>query len=146
MDDLIKVLQASFAPCVLISGLGLLLLTIANRLARPVDRIRLLCREMERASEQEKPALREQIRILYKRSRLLQASIALITASIFFVSALVFLLFSAYIFNVHLEFLVKLFFMVSLICLMAALLFFLQDIRWVLNSIKVEIRRHLHEP
>ena len=141
MDDLIRVLQASFAPCVLISGLGLLLLTLTNRIAKPIERIRLLCRELERAQEKETPALREQVRILYRRARLLQASIALLVASIFFVSVLMFMLFSAFVFHVPVEFLVKLLFMASLVCLMTALLFFMMDVRMALNSIKVEINR-----
>ena len=141
MDELIKVLQASFAPCVLISGLGLLLLTLANRLARPIDRIRLLCRELERASSQERGALEEQILTLYRRSRFLQFSMALVTASIFLVSAIILALFSAYIFDVNLALLVKLLFAVSLFCLMVALFLFLLDLRFVLNSIRLEIDR-----
>ena len=143
MENLISVLQASFAPCVLISGLGLLLLTMSNRLARPIDRIRLLCHDLKGSSGKEKMVLREQIEILYKRCRLLQISIALVTASVFFTSVIVLVLFSAYIFNIHPELLVKFFFIVSLISLIASLLFFMLDIRLVLNSLKIEIRRHL---
>jgi len=142
---LIKVLQASFAPCVLISGLGLLLLTLANRLARPIDRIRILCREAERASHEEAPVLKEQILTLYRRSRLLQFSMALVTASMFFVSAIILILFSAYTFNVDLALWVKLFFVASLFCFMVALLLLLLDLRIVLNSIRIEISHSLEE-
>ncbi len=38
--DFVQVLQASIAPCVMISGVGLLLLSFSNRLSRPLDRVR----------------------------------------------------------------------------------------------------------
>jgi len=142
VDDLIKVLQASFAPCVLISGLGLVLLTMTNRLARPIDRIRLLCQDLKGSSGEDKKMLQEQVAIFYKRCRILQTAIALITASIFFASVIVLVLFSAYILHINPEVLVKLFFIASLISLIASLLFFMLDIRLTLNSIKIEVRRH----
>ena len=40
--DLVRVIQAATAPVVLISAVGLLLLVLSNRLARIVDRTRLL--------------------------------------------------------------------------------------------------------
>ena len=141
MDDLIKVLQASFAPCVLISGLGLLLLTLANRLGRPLDRIRILCRELEHAPREEKKALQEQIQILYKRSRFLQFSLALVTLSMFFVSTIILTLFGAFTLHVDLVLLIKLFFAMSILCLMASLFFFFLDIQFVLNSIRLQITR-----
>ncbi|MFH1857550.1 MAG: DUF2721 domain-containing protein [Candidatus Omnitrophota bacterium] len=143
MENVVGVLQASFAPCVLVSGLGLLLLTMSNRLSRPIDRIRQLCRELETTSDKEIPSLQEQIRILYKQCRLLRASIAFITISIFFAATIIFLLFFSYRFGIHLEFLVEAAFAASLISLIASLVFFLLDIRLSLNSVKMEIERHL---
>ncbi len=142
IDSLIRIMQASVAPCVLISGIGLVLLSVANRLARPIDRIRLLCRELKGATQEEKPILREQIAILYKRCRLLQISTALATASIILVSAIILMLFSIFIFNVQLETLVELFFAGSIISLIVSLLFFILDIREALHSVKIEMDRY----
>ena len=143
IDNLIKVLQASIAPCVLVSGLALLLLSMTNRLARPIDRIRLLSGELKRASKEDGLSLREQIKILYKRCRLLQTSITFTTVSILFVSLIILMLFSTYIFNIHLELLVEIFFMGSLICLIVAVIYFIWDIRFSLHSVKIEIDKHI---
>lgn len=142
IDNLIRIMQLSIAPCVLISGAGLLLLSMVNRLARPIDRIRLLCKELKAASEKEIPLLKEQISILYKRCVLLQASIALVTASIIWVSLLILILFSVFIFNLYPEKTIEFFFALGLICLILSLLFFLLDIRVALRSLKIEINRY----
>jgi len=142
MDSLIKILQASFAPCVLISGLGLLLLVLTNRLARPIDRIRLLCKELTALSGHDKQTVQDQVMILYQRCRLLQASIALTTLSIFFASVIVFVLFFTYILEVQSGILVKFFFAASLLSLISSLLCFMLDVRLSLHSVKMEVDRH----
>ena len=44
--QLIPVLQTAIGPTILISGVGLLLLTMTNRLARTIDRTRAVAREL----------------------------------------------------------------------------------------------------
>jgi len=43
----VQILTASIAPVIVISGIGLLLLSITNRYGRAIDRVRLLARELE---------------------------------------------------------------------------------------------------
>ncbi|MCA9398146.1 MAG: DUF2721 domain-containing protein [Candidatus Omnitrophica bacterium] len=143
IENLIKVLQASIAPCVLISGLGLLLLSISNRFVRPIDRIRQLCHAIKDAPPEDQNIIRERLQIYYTRCRLLRVSIALIVASIFFVSLMMVMLFTNLVFHVQLVFLIKLVFIGMLGCLVAALIFFLLDIRLTLHSIKKDVDKHL---
>src|ERR1017187_2945916 len=42
----VQILTASIAPVIVISGVGLLLLSITNRYGRAIDRARLLAREL----------------------------------------------------------------------------------------------------
>ena len=44
LAEIIPVLQVSIGPVILISGVGLLLLTMTNRLGRAIDRARQLAR------------------------------------------------------------------------------------------------------
>jgi hypothetical protein len=46
LTELIPVLQMAIGPVILISGVGLLLLSMTNRLGRVIDRARLLYREL----------------------------------------------------------------------------------------------------
>ena len=73
LNELIPALQVAVAPVILISGVGLLLLSLTNRFGRTVDRSRLLLRDMREASESDRARLASQVKILYRRARLVQA-------------------------------------------------------------------------
>jgi len=140
VDGLIKVLQASIAPCVLISGAGLLLLSMTNRLSRPIDRIRLLCADSRKAPSDVRPIIREQIDILYRRCQFLRVAILLAGVSISFVSLIILMLFVSYTLDIQLVYLIEFSFLASLICLILSLVFFLTDVNLSLQSIKIEIK------
>ncbi len=141
--DLVDILTASIAPFLLISGTGLLLLSMTNRLARPLDLIRRLLGEAATAQGRTRRMLSEQIRILHHRCRLMRTAIALAVASILCISVMVLVLFYSFLFDLSSPFLVESLFTASLICLFSSLLFFLWDIRIMLNTLKIEIDRHL---
>ncbi len=46
-SSVIQILTASIAPVIVISGIGLLLLSITNRYGRAIDRARLIMRELQ---------------------------------------------------------------------------------------------------
>ena len=81
-NSLIPFLQACITPVALISGVGLLILTLTNRLARVVDKIRSLCKEFDEETIKRKEAKLIQTEILYKRAKIIRTSITLITCSI----------------------------------------------------------------
>ena len=140
MDDLIKILQASVAPTVLISGAGLILLTMTNRLARTIDRIRLLTNEHKSAPHPEAAKLLQQIKILYKRCQLLQIAVVLTMGSIICVSTVILMLFSSLAFNLNFLIMIKIVFALGLVSLISALVYFLCDIKLSLHSVTIEIQ------
>ena len=142
IDDLIHILQGSIAPCILISGVGLLHLAMTNRLGRASDRIRALCREIDTAPQKEIENIKQQIAIFYRRCKYLQTAIFLAATSIFCISLVVLMLFFTFIFNWSIIPTIKLFFGLSLMCLVASLACFLFDIRATLNSLKLEIEKY----
>ncbi len=70
--EFIKFLQACITPVALISGVGLLLLTITNRLGRTIDRTRHLVAELNSGEVKRRQVIETEIKILYKRSRYLR--------------------------------------------------------------------------
>jgi hypothetical protein len=70
MAELISVLQMAIGPVVLISGVGLLILSLTNRLGRVIDRGRTLAAEMRDANEPKHPKITDQLHILSLRSDL----------------------------------------------------------------------------
>jgi hypothetical protein len=145
IEYLSRILQASIGPSIFISGAGLLLLSMTNRLGRSIDRIRTLIKELENIPEKEFAPLELQIRILYRRCHLLRSAIGLATASIFFLCLIMLLLFSAFLLDAPLEHAVEILFAAGVISLLLSLVFFLMDIRLTLNSLRIEIEGHLHE-
>jgi len=75
-------LKACITPVALISGVGLILLTVANRLGRVIDRIRILVNEIDRDDVKRRDEKVREIRILFLRGRYLRSSIALIMVSV----------------------------------------------------------------
>ncbi|MDE1920593.1 MAG: DUF2721 domain-containing protein [Candidatus Omnitrophica bacterium] len=138
--QLVQALQASIAPCVLISGDGLLLLSMSNRLSRPIERIRYLCDQIKAHPHKDHQATREQIEILYTRSKLLRSAIGCLICSIAFISSIVLLLFLGTFYNWPFNAFIGILFVLSLVFLLVSTAFFLMDIHWALDSLKIEIR------
>ena len=124
IDSLTKILQASIAPVVLISGVGLILLTMTNRLGRSIDRARHLCAAYDSAPTVAMPFLKQQIDILYARCQMLRIAIALASLCVVCVSVIVLALFSTYVFGVDLAGFVESVFAAGLISLIASMIYF----------------------
>ena len=141
IENFIQSLQAAIAPCIFISGLGLLLLTMTNRLGRAIDRIRHFTDEIKSASAGDIPALKQQVMILYRRAWCLQVAIGLISISLLCVALIMLMLFTTLAFNFQLVFSFKLLFVISLVSFILSLLFFFVDVSLTLASIRIEIKK-----
>jgi hypothetical protein len=81
LSELIPILQISIGPVILISGIGLLLLTISNRLGRTIDRARILQKELPLGGSSDARRTRAQLQILWHRADHIRQSIILSTVS-----------------------------------------------------------------
>ena len=105
-SSVVQILTASIAPVIVISGVGLVLLSITNRYGRTIDRARALMEELGHndPSSARVKHLEEQLRHTHQRARLLRASMTLASASIFFVSLMVVSLFLEQVLVLHRDF------------------------------------------
>ncbi|HXW11063.1 MAG TPA: DUF2721 domain-containing protein, partial [Steroidobacteraceae bacterium] len=92
-EHILEVIQAAIAPVVLISGVGLLLLTLSGRLGRIVDRTRIVASERNAASGAERAHLDRQLGVLGHRARLVRLALALSASSVAVSGLLITLLF-----------------------------------------------------
>lgn len=138
--NLIELMQSAISPIVLISGVGLLLLSITNRLGRAIDRSRFLVQEIEAGNDTEKKHV--QIRILYRRSRILRASITSISLTILFASLMILLLFLGYFTQWDVSIFFTIFFVLAILGLIIAIILFLMDITASLKALKINIKDH----
>ena len=139
VDALLRVLQTAIGPVILISGAGLLLLTMTNRLGRVVDRSRSLARRLQDPSDGDNMATRAQLKILVQRTRLLRRAIALASYSVLLVAILVIVLFATVFFRTGVVWIVTALFIACMGCLIASLIAFIRDVNMSLAALKLEV-------
>lgn len=137
LESLIKVLQASISPVAMISGVGLLLLSLTNRFGRVTDRLRELVGE--RRAGQGTPRIDNQIEIFHRRARIVRSAISASVGCMFMASLMVLLLFVMALFHFRAHLVVLMFFAVSIAFLIASLTFFLLDMRLSLRAVEEEL-------
>ena len=139
LPNLIPVIQTAVGPVILISGVGLLLLSLTNHLGRIVDRSRLLVRELSAATAGEQRYLFAQLTILYRRAKILRLAIILSTASVLLAGLLVISLFLAALLNLEAALPVALCFILCMAALIASLLAFLRELQMSLRALHMEL-------
>ena len=140
MAEMIPVLQTAIGPVILISGIGLLLLSMTNRLGRAIDRARILSAELPRADEAGRARLERQLGILWARARIIRLSISLAAISALCAALLVIVLFVSALLSAGSAWLVVALFVACMGCLIAALVVFLHDINRSLAALKLELQ------
>jgi hypothetical protein len=119
LQELIPMLQVAIGPSILISGVGLLLLTMTNRLGRAIDRARHLATLLKDAGEENRRNYQAQIDILWRRARLLRTAIFLAAIGAFFAAAMMILVFVSEVTKSHLVGLISVCFLGSMASVMA---------------------------
>jgi hypothetical protein len=137
-SELVPVLQTAVSPVVLISGVGLLLLTMTNRLGRIVDRTRSLALRCRDAEGEEEDQVRAQLLILEKRAHLVRRAIASAGLCVLFAALLVISLFVTALAGADVPWLIAAFFILSLASLIVSLVDFLRDINRSLQATTLE--------
>lgn len=138
LESLIKVLQASISPVAMISGVGLLLLSLTNRFGRVTDRLRELVGE--RRAGHGDGRLDTQIEIFHRRARIVRSAISSAVGCMFMASLMVVLLFGMAVFHFNAQRFVLLFFATSIGFLISSLTFFLLDMRLSLRAVEEELK------
>ncbi|MFO0863626.1 MAG: DUF2721 domain-containing protein [Gemmataceae bacterium] len=140
VHELIPILQVAVGPVILISGVGLLLLSMTNRFGRIVDRSRQLGEVRRNDTGEHRTRLEKQIAILMKRARVVRRAIVLATLSVLCAAILVITLFLAHVFVwAGSGYLVMTLFIACLTSLILSLLAFLHDINLSLVALKLEL-------
>ncbi len=137
--ELIPVLQMAIGPVILISGVGLLLLTLTNRYGRTIDRSRQLVRELRELAGADRERLEGQIEILYRRARLIRLSILLAGVSVLLASVLIIVLFLTALLKLEVGLLISLLFIACMVALSGSLAAFIRDINLSLGALKLEL-------
>ncbi len=136
---LIPILQLAVSPVILISAVGLLLLTLNNRLAQSITRARLLIKERESVVGEEQAGVDYQINVITHRANLIRWSIVFIAGSALASACLIIALFISALFSFEGALFYIFFFTLSLTCLIRGLILFI----WEMNNAWVALHSEL---
>lgn len=137
---LIRILAASIAPVIVISGVGLLLLSMTNRYSRVIDRARELIKDLDATQEEpRRKLLVEQVQIIYRRARILRLAIIFSSVSVLFVAVTVLSLFAGQVVGVKIDYVSVPCFGLSLLALLGSLYFFIRDVSLSLTALELEV-------
>src|SRR3954471_7966127 len=93
LSELVPVLSIAIGPVILISGVGLLLLSMTNRLGRTIDRSRDLLEVRQQAAAVNRESLEAQLEILWRRALLLRTAITMSVIAALLAATLIIVLF-----------------------------------------------------
>lgn len=133
-----QVLNAAVAPIVLISGVGLLLLSLINRFSHATARTRALVQERRNAADARREILNGQIAVLRKRCHILQLSVGCVVASTGLSSLIVVGSTMAALADWHLDTAFSLALIGSFLAVVAATLLLLYDVSLSVKAIDLE--------
>lgn len=142
LSELIPVLQVAIGPVVLISGVGLLLLTMTNRYGRVIDRARILAAEMRETASHDEGRIRGQLVILSRRADLLRTAIVLASLNVLLDSLLIIVLFLTALFRLEVAWLISALFIAAMLALIASLIVFILDLNQSLAAVRVDLGEH----
>jgi hypothetical protein len=131
------VIQLAVAPVFLLSGVGVTLTVLTNRLARVVDRARQVEKLAAQAQPTELPGLQENLRVLARRAHLMNRSITLCTICALLVSLVVVALFVSSFTTFPLAVPIASLFIIGMLSFIAALLTFLREVFLAIDSLKI---------
>jgi uncharacterized membrane protein YqjE len=143
--ELLPILQTAIGPVILISGVGLLLLSMTNRLSRVIDRSRTLLTLSERTSGPARTRALAQLDILWKQARLIRLAILLASIAVLLAACLIILIFIIALFALDDAWVISLTFVACMLSLIASLTVFITDINRSLCALKVELFGHAHD-
>lgn len=137
ISSIAQTIQLAIAPVFLLAGIGAILNVLAGRLARVVDRSRVLEQLHGESSGDEHLRYVLELRIVDRRMRLANAAIALMVASAIVVCLLVALLFITQLVGFPFRVAVAIAFVLSMALLIAGLILFLIEINVALSGLRV---------
>ncbi|GEQ98279.1 hypothetical protein JCM17844_19160 [Iodidimonas gelatinilytica] len=132
-----SIIQLAVAPVFLLAGIGAILNVLALRLARVIDRARVLEAAFPTLDDEEKTRSRRELRTLDRRMRVVQGAISLCTTSALFVCVVVMVLFISNLLTLDFANTVAPLFILAMSLLIGGLVLFLVEIFLATKAIQV---------
>jgi hypothetical protein len=136
-DEIAHVIQLSVAPVFLLTGVATLLNVLSGRLARIVDRARVLEDRLDAAVKNRSHAIVRELLILEKRGKLIYRSITLSTISALMVCFVIASLFASSMLHDSTRFFVGTLFILAMLSSITSLILFLREVFFAIETFEV---------
>lgn len=130
-------IQLAVAPVFLLTGIGALLGVMTNRLARVIDRARILEPRLAAANAADAPGLRKHLGILSRRAKYINLAITLCTMTALLVCTVIAVLFLGAFIRFDLTMPLSALFILAMCCLVLGLVLFLREIFLATASLRI---------
>ena len=137
ITDIAHIIQQAVAPVFLLSGVGVTLTVLTNRLSRIVDRARVLEERLAAAVESAKAGLRADLHTLLRRARFINWAITLTTCCGLLVCLVIVALFVGYFLRLDLSETIAGLFIVGMLAFVVAFVSFLREIFLAIGSLRI---------
>jgi hypothetical protein len=130
-------IQLAVAPVFLLSGIGAILVVLTNRLARIIDRARVLEERLETVSLEVHAGLRDDLKVLSHRAKLISRAITLCTVTALLVCMVIASLFLSGFLRFDASLPVALLFIAAMSAFFLGLLWFLREIYLATANLRI---------
>lgn len=137
LGDIGHIIQLAIAPVFLLTGVGTNLLVLTNRLARIIDRSRVLENRMDTLGEPAMAEYMDEVAVLYRRAQLINRAITLSTTCGLLICLVVATLFLGDALDLNIAPYIGALFVVAMFSLIGSFAFFLREIFVATNTMNL---------
>ena len=137
LDEIAHVIQLSIAPVFLLTGVGTLLNVLSGRLARIIDRARVLEQRLDMPEPPHALAIVNELQVLERRAKLIHHAIKLSTTSALLVCFVIAALFASSMLRYGTRLIVSSLFIAAMLASIASLTFFLREVYFAIETFEI---------
>ncbi|MCD8338992.1 MAG: DUF2721 domain-containing protein [Burkholderiales bacterium] len=142
MFEFSETLADALAPITLISGVGLLLVSMSNRYGHATTRIRDLLAESEEHPDEIDEELENSIRLIFRRAVLLKNGVMTVALSAAFSSLQVLFIILEHLFNINLDLWKSMMLLVSVIFIVIGSCIYVAEVSSSTNALALRVHQH----
>ena len=138
--DITRVIQLAVAPVFLLTAIGTILAVLSGRLARIVDRARVVNERRRAAGAADRAPWDEELAVLLRRRHLVNMAITAGVLAALLVCSVIAEAFVGYILGVQFSTLLAVLFIAAMVGIMSALVLFLREVLVAVGALRLDVR------
>lgn len=146
IGDVSHIIQLAVAPAFLLTAIASMMTVMINRLARLIDRARLLESRLEHAHQEHIAVLHDDLGTLSQRAKLINVGITLCTITAVMICTVIAILFLGNFFQFNMSIPIALLFILAMLVLVIGLIIFLREIFIATKNLRIGPPAGSHHP